>query len=417
MATTILAWNIEELGVKFAGAGTNMAAFEAFRAQLVANVAAQAQANVIIIQELRAAGVGLLPILCTQLAATIGGVWHYDWLPGALTQAAAADFRDLGFTVPANSEGYAVVWQAGRLTPLAGPPLSAGVDSPVFAPANQHFITLITQGQTLTFEPSDEVPIQFTGPGGVGLGFPPSTCPDVGNEVRTRAAVHRGNDTIASTTEVRRPCAVQLANLDVPVVVYHAPVGQNASRSPYYGTLIGFASDALQGPRAVYAGDFNVVSAPDQRGLHQASIDLGYDRSTYAQHGSGGPVEPMASVVHYVNHGGDGFRTGPAGVLGSGRDYAFMRRGGLDGSIIVYDALTALSTRLAGSAGLRANVQAAARQPWFDQVIGGLRIGDIVLAYLDGTGLPPGTDTFTALAIIYRKLISDHLPAAIRYHG
>ena len=114
--------------------------------------------------------------------------------------------------------------------------------------------------RTLAFNTS-EVPITFGDPN-AALGFPPSTCPEANIVTSTRAGTYSSNNVIASHAHVRRPCAVGLAPADgvtIPLVVYHAPVGQNSSRSDYYGSLIGFASEHLQDASAAYGGDFNVV--------------------------------------------------------------------------------------------------------------------------------------------------------------
>lgn len=410
MAFTVLAWNLEQFGVKFRNVGNlDPAVAEVLRCELVAAIAQAAQADVIVIQELRHAGVVVLETLTASVAAACEDVRHFDWLPGALT----AD-DELGFDPVANSEGYAVIWREGALAALGAPALSAGVDSMNYDQYGDHFITLVTHGQTLVFN-NDEIPITFAADSNGELGFPPSTCPNVNSEYGLRSGVRLANDVIASRTHVRRPCAVLLTpinGVEIPFVVYHAPVGQNGSHSDYYGSLIGFASAQLQTDAAIYAGDFNVVSERAQFNLWRRARALGYDLDTYIQQGSEGDIGPSPSVVHYENHAGDGFRTGQQ-VFGSGRDYAFVKTNGGDVSTIVINALVSLRGALGEKPDLRNAVNGAAAG--LNTMVAGVRAGDVVQAYLNGQALPGGADEHTALAIIYRDLVTDHLPVAIRY--
>ncbi|MFO7563844.1 MAG: hypothetical protein R6X02_14455 [Enhygromyxa sp.] len=419
---TALVWNLEQYGTKFQSVahetqGLRAQALELLRARLVAAIVAAAEADVVVIQEFREPARIVLPALVATVQAAreraAAGDWLFDWLPSAWSSVdTPTGFDDLGFGATANHEGYAVIWREGALARLDSR-LSAGVSATVSSPRRSHFISLVLAGGTLAFDATDDPPITFAAPT-TALGFPPSTCPIVGSNIQTRGTPigHSSNEVIASMRYVRRPCVVMLAPVRTPLVTYHAPVGQNSSRSDYYGTLIGFAADALQGQRAAYAGDFNVVSQPNQRSLYARSVALDYDVSTFVQRGSTGPIEPLRSVVHYVNHAGDGYRRGSA-VLGSARDYAFLRNHETDGTTLVYDALGALKAALGDSQRLRASV-ATISQNW-TEVIAEIEVGAIVRAFLAGESLPDGTDENTALAIIYRELISDHLPVALRY--
>src|SRR5258705_725943 len=116
MPLTALAWNIEKFGVKYSNY-PRPDYMENLRCVLIARVASAAGASVLVIQELRKAGVAKLASLVTQLNAVVGGNWHYDWLPGSLTIAVtpATLFSQLNFTQPGNSEGYAVLWRDNAL--------------------------------------------------------------------------------------------------------------------------------------------------------------------------------------------------------------------------------------------------------------------------------------------------------------
>jgi hypothetical protein len=417
MAYTVLVWNLEKLGVKFGTSGV-AAQLELLRCSLAAAIAQAAQADAIVIQELRYAGRLVLPTLTASVAAARGGTWHFDWLPGAIRDGVVApgSFNDLDFDAVANSEGYGVIWRDGALATVAGSPLSAGVDATAYAATNDHYITLVTRGQTLAFNTSG-VPITFGDPN-AALGFPPSTCPDANSVTNTRSGSYSSNDVIASHAHVRRPCAVVLApatGVTIPLVVYHAPVGQNSSRSDYYGSLIGFASEQLEDASAAYAGDFNVVSTPAQAALYSYSREtLTYDRNTYIQQGSTGPITPSPSVVHYVNHAGNGYLTG-GHVFGSGRDYAFIKKNGRDVTTLVFDALESLRAALLAQAGAALNNAVAQATAGYNTTYSGVRVGDVVERFLANQALPEGTDARTACAIIHRELVSDHLPVAIRY--
>src|ERR1700730_14307328 len=132
MPFTALVWNIEQLGTKF-GPFADPLAMEDMRCQLIASVVGAAQADVLVIQELRQEGAPILKQLVTQLNALPGGrTWHYDWLPGSQTVAVNAPtlFSQLGFTQAGSQEGYAAVWRDGALAPYASSTLSAGLDTP-----------------------------------------------------------------------------------------------------------------------------------------------------------------------------------------------------------------------------------------------------------------------------------------------
>ena len=106
MPFTALAWNIEEFGDKFSRFGSPII-MEDVRCQLVAAVVKASQADVLVIQELRKAGVPLLKQLALELKLQTDKTWHYDWLPGSQTTSTypVTLFSQLGFTQIGNSEG------------------------------------------------------------------------------------------------------------------------------------------------------------------------------------------------------------------------------------------------------------------------------------------------------------------------
>ena len=422
MPFTALVWNVERLGTKFSRSNAALL-MEDVRSQLVASVAAAAQADVLVLQELRQQGVPLLKQLLRELnvRASGRGAWHYDWLPGSQTTAVGTPtlFDQLGFTQTGNNEGYAAVWREGALVPFAGSTLSAGIDTPdPSAPkavaGRDRYLGMVFSGQPLQFKSGQIADITFDQGAPGPLGFPPAV-------VSTRTVVDTPvsgtqdpNAGLQQQLDVRRPCCVQLkagANGQLPLVVLHAPQGPSDSRSPEYATLIALASQQLQGTEAILAGNLNVAGAQAPLTLlnYTTSQSLGYGANTYS-----GKV-PAGSLVQYRQSSGS-FQTGPA-VVGPGLDYAFAKSSGTAPALSIRKVLEldiiatngGIRAALTDIGDARVVINGAVAQ------LAGQQVADILDAFINGQPLPYGADNWTAAAIIHSVFISDHLPVVISF--
>jgi hypothetical protein len=418
MALTAVVWNIEEFGNRF-GTSSQKKLIENLRALLIDDLLQAVSADVLVIQELRKDGVAYLKQLRAGLSS-----WHFDWLPGAqVVSGTLTSYEQLGFVQTANNEGYGVFWRDGALDALPGA-MSAGqdtVDPGKGSKKRPSYISLAAEGKKLKFDQQSLAPICFdTTSGLASMGFPHSVCPQaVNNTITTRSGESYGSDAaIQQELGSRRPCRVQLrvsSTRTVPLVVYHAPVGQQASRSPIYGTLIGCSVDALQfaSPAladCVYAGDFNVVSNTDQATLTKYLPTLGYAAPAFNR-----------SMVHVFKDGS--FRTG-TGVFGSARDLVFVKAPtGRAPTAAVRDVLAQDLTNPSG--GMRRRLQINPTSTTLSSTVFGALVtekrwtqdeADVANAFLaSAKQFPHGADAYTAAAIMYTTFVSDHLPIVITY--
>jgi hypothetical protein len=429
MTVRVLVWNVEEFGTRY-GSDVDAAVCDALRSALIAAVVQDANAQVLVLQELRSRGVGMLAALQNDLNAATGQVdWHFDWIPGSAPTGGAIpapNFAALGFTAAGNQEGYAVLYRQGYVGAQAVA-RSAGQDTGLLGGGvGGNFIDLVVSGQPLAFNEAEPV-IRFQAPPAAtaNLGFPQSTCPFANIERVTRkrtrddaGAPYRSNDVIPLQYECRRPCQIEVIDAGAvgapafPLVVYHSPVGANASPSSYYGALIGFASAALQvaGDRA-YAGDLNVVAAAQQGYLRGQAIALGYPSASQTWDPVTGAYRPT-SVHAWIDNAN--WHTA-AGVLTSARDYGFCT-----GTPVAElpPVLTWIGT--AGTAvnnllinpGTQAAVLGMALPKFAAQAPADA--GQVVTAFYGGGAYPAGTDAGVAAALIFNLLLSDHLPVQIR---
>src|SRR5208282_5256178 len=101
------------------------------------------------------------------------------------------------------------------------------------------------------FTRPDVAPITFRGTASSPLDFPHRVTSTTNDDEKED---NLANNASQQRLDCRRPCRVQMQvrDMEVPLVVYHAP---NGDVSSLYGTLIGCAVDELQGDDCVYAGD------------------------------------------------------------------------------------------------------------------------------------------------------------------
>jgi hypothetical protein len=421
MAVTALAWNVEVFGARY---GNDAAAgvCENLRCALIAAVVADAGAQVLVIQELRRQGVAYLATLQAALNAGAHNDWHYDWIPGSVPRGGAippAAFADLGFTITGNNEGYGVLYRQGYVLAQANA-RSAGEDTGLAGGgAGGNFIDVVVNGQPLAFQEANPN-IHFAAPPAAmaNLGFPQSTCPRVCIERQTRHALYRSNDVIPLSRGVRRPCQVTIVDANamvpvpVPVVVYHAPVGQNASPSPLYGALIGFASSALQGAGdKAYVGDLNVANGVQQAILYNYSsaAPLSYANQTF-----NGGYDPTS--VHAAAQNGAGvwqWNLG-VGVVHTVRDFGFAL-GTTQTAVLPIRNWLANNATAAGAfvavAANRAAITATVLPKFANRLPANAQA--VLNAFAGAGAYPAGTDQDTATALLFNLLLSDHLPVQV----
>jgi endonuclease/exonuclease/phosphatase family protein len=427
MALTAVVWNVEQFGDR-AGNYFQGQAVEDLRCLLIAALINKLSADVLVIQELRASGVPLLK----TLQKLFTGTWHYDWVPGAqVLPGRVPTFNQLGFVQTGNNEGYGVLWRDTKLDAItgAGKDMSAGVDTldPSSNPvANRtHYVDLMALGKQLTFNTPTVAPICFTGTAtDIEIDFPHSVCPQAVNRTPRK---HRSKQTFNSDDAIqqklgsRRPCRVKIqvtGNRLVQMVVYHAPVGAKASRSSLYGTLIGCACVALQGTDCVYAGDYNVVADPQKNILSSYIPSIGYNAFVFAP-----------SMVHVFKGKPSNrtFRTGME-VFGSPRDLAFTKAPTgtaptttvrdvlgsdiIDANGVVRQALNNSTTKTTLTGTIIPGLLGKKKGGWNQDEV------DVVNDYLagkTGNNFAHGADDHTAAAILYKGLLSDHLPIVVKY--
>jgi hypothetical protein len=418
MAVTALAWNIEDLGTRYGLTAAGLAC-EAVRCGLIAEVVADAGAEVLVIQELHPQGVALLATLQTALNAATGQTdWHYDWLPGSIASGGAlppTTINDLAFTPEGHREGYAILYRA-TYAQQQGSGLSAGQDTAIrVLPANASYIDLVLSGKPIEFYPSDPV-IRFDANGAAtALGFPSSTCSDANISYGLKKRVTNSGASILQQRLVRRPCLVNLVDPNVTLaqplslVVYHAPVGQNGSKSHIYGTLIGFAATALApaaGARG-YLGDFNVTGKGDLMTLHNRAATLNFIAET------GGSGVYMNTSVHAAVGATGPWHQG-TGVLTSPRDIGLGTAANATGIPDVLGSFNVVG------AGANTFLMTAANQAFITTTLLPAAAANfpgnaaaVLAAFFAGGGYPANTDVSTGRALVFNLVLSDHLPVRI----
>jgi hypothetical protein len=283
--------------------------------------------------------------------------------------------------------------------------------------APTYYIDLVLSGRQIQFFPLNPVIRFVQGAGALPLGFPASTCPDANIVRRLRSRPYRSNSVIPLSVGVRRPCQITIDDphrgmaAPLSLVVYHAPVGQNNSRSPLYGTLLGFASDALAAAASGYVGDFNIVNGNDLTVLRDRANALNYNGQTW-----GAGAYNNTSVHAAIAGAGAGWHSG-AGVLTSPRDIGLGTAANSTDVPSVLDWLN-VQARPMRAAGTFINdnrdfiintllpLYAAYLPANADQVLN-------AFYGIGGAAYPPTTDARTGQALIFNLLLSDHLPVRI----
>jgi hypothetical protein len=468
MALTVVVWNIEKFGVDYKKLKRPHSA-RRLRNVLIAQVLDWIHADILVIQELRTEGVMQLDDVRKNLETLSKTNWYFDWLPSSqIEYAAKPTFGHLDFTLRANSEGYAVLWRGDALS-VVNSRMSAGrsilnpskslssadytnsadssssssnnnnnnsssssstdmVDDPrggVYT--REHYIELPILGVPWQArEPGCPIIFDPTSQSRTQLGFPQSICPNVNRSSYplSTGKVNSGKAAVDQRLETRRPCVVQMnvGKFIVPLVVYHAPVGQMNSDSNLYGTLIGLALDDLQYRACAYAGDFNVIR-DNQTILLKRTAELGFEGS-----------EPLGSTIHYTlkeklgqegTSKQDSILTGED-VFGSSRDLAFYRGSSpLAPSVVrLYDLIREDLVADTNKGALRSYFTDGGTQAFLKKLFDDFNttgawdpwIGDCAMRYCSGTltRFKYG-DAYTAAAILYKFFVSDHLPLVIQY--
>ena len=121
-------------------------------------------------------------------------------------------------------------------------------------------------------------------------------------------------------------------------------------------------------------------------------------------------------MVHYANKKTGAFRTGD-GVFGSARDYGFARTSGTGPTLTIRNVLDL--DILADQGAVRGALTEVAQTVELFVLPGviktaGEKVAEVLDDYLNGQK-PRYGDNRTAAAVVYRVLISDHLPVVISF--
>ncbi|HUC60159.1 MAG TPA: hypothetical protein VMA95_22360, partial [Streptosporangiaceae bacterium] len=107
MAVTLVVWNVETFGDRWnAARGANYAPVCNFMAQALY----AANADILVMMELRKSGSQYLPTLRAALNQLSGNAWTYDFIPGSVVSS-DPNAITLGYTQQGHAEGYAVLWR------------------------------------------------------------------------------------------------------------------------------------------------------------------------------------------------------------------------------------------------------------------------------------------------------------------
>jgi len=264
MAVTLVVWNVETFGDRWnAARGADYVPVCNFMAQALH----AANADILVMMELRRSGSQYLPTLRTALHQLDNATWTFDFIPGSVVNKDPEAALTLGYTLEGHAEGYAVFWRtdhqefqvlttreahSGRIADK-----HSRIDL-VLSGRSSNPNSLSKQGwyNAPCFDPAHP-PAPW-----LRLDFP-APKPNVHGGTRWNLA--------------RRPCYFVLrldrpgeqGNQLLPVVVYHAPLGH---MSTAWGVqLSGYSTGLYQADdtgepgvtmvsvnQAIMAGDFNV---------------------------------------------------------------------------------------------------------------------------------------------------------------
>lgn len=429
----VLVWNLELFGMRF----QEDEYLRNLRNIFVAAIVLDNLADVLIVQEATENCAQELAFTCGVLMSLspAGTIWSYDWIKGAtrvdLEQGARPSFADLRYSQAAHNEGYAVIWKGNSLSPIAGA-ASAGQNCLRHTPAANKYIDIIYDGALLEYRlanvplPPNALDIFYRDFDILyALYFPQRQVAggiDVEYDLRDRR-VPNYNSALSASVETRRPCYVDLnvQGVDVPCVVYHAP---NGSPAHIWGAQVALASAPLRFSRAAFAGDLNLNSGTKQRDFRRWAV-FGYPNFSWSTINlDGSSARTMISPVTFRR---DGFRVG-ADIRHSTRDFGFVRQPAAGGATEVIDPTR--TCLIAPGANARRVLEKLSREPGRDQRLGiipGINttvvtLGIVEYSLLDVLKLgfngrlplrDMGRDVAdyeTFAAIIYKELISDHLP-------
>jgi hypothetical protein len=391
--------------------------------QFISTTVYTQEVNVLVIQEFRSQGIGLLVRIAAYLTEMYGVQWHFDWIPGAVeTVGQPTSILDLGFDSRANTEGYAVLWQGDILTAF-DIKLSYGADNDQTQPG---YISLSLEGMKPEFEDNVPIPIQVPDSGAATAqsGYPQSLTTPVNYRPEK-------NRYILQWQHVRRPAVIKFGT--IPILVYHSP---NGNVSSYYGALAALLSrelveSATNGTASAIGGDFNIISDK------QLTANEGYylERSLVSQTVyRGDDYDPeyvkdgfLRTMVHYSKKGNITQFCEEGHCLGSPRDLLFSGTNMTNANgypLQVLDQLMDITSDLAiatfANENLIAMITDAINSPNPEFQLPSLVMeSEQVLTDLQAPWyMDAGSRAFptqVSAAAFYRCFISDHLPIFLSF--
>lgn len=438
MAVNVLVWNIKTFGNRLVGDPNGISITH----NLIAAMILDLDADVVLIQELRTAGVGWLANLCDLL----GPSWKFDWVKGGITAGIVPSritFADTAFAY--NSEGYAVLWRGNVLAPVITlPHRSAGVGN-----TNRHardgnaFIDLCLRGYaidvmdqlaepTIRQDPVARVSAQVSGY--------PTHCGAASSSRIRRGVVtwkHDGDVQVQHGSRRAAYVSVQVGPNRFDVVTYHGP---NADHATLYGPIIALNAVTANHDQKVVAGDFNTNVTNYRRLLATTAVDPTYEqmRSPLIAPADGS-CPSHGSMVHESDD--HRWRLGD-GIYTTHRDFAFLRGNGAGGNAVVPDlrpffynpanrlipgGASALYNRILALTENILNQLKGPMQFWYPETrdsVGGDEVIRWYFECLTSYNRTPASDLVlakthvadfnTAIALLYGRYISDHLPVQLK---
>ncbi|MCK9636016.1 hypothetical protein V3O24_09740 [Methylobacter sp. Wu8] len=461
----VIIWNVECFGnfnnLKKGPLGSNRIQGTLWA---IAQVILAYQADVVVMQEFRAAGAVFLPGLQTYLDAGVPGTtWNFDYLPGSIRDTVApalnavTNIADLDYISTGNSEGYAVFWKGTIpllpfISPVPSPDvkMSHGMNG---VPANQGYINLITESHAYTEVDNAPLPIQLINPPvppNIPAGFPKPNSDVVGmtstKRTRSHASVTYRRE-ILQWKDVRRPCIIKISATTsstgfIPIIAHHGP---NGGMAPLYSVIAASLSPYFFGDGGagavlpvIYGGDLNTTT---QNELYWSEQNLNWFNlasatGTYS-------TAPNTNLIRYgftrsqTQYEYPAYAAG-VGLITTGNNYESPRdilyhrdltnvtpTGVIDVLADLQNAVSGLSIALFTPPVVANPLLTSLNQILADQVAGinsgywlpdAIKNDAAVLANLSVPFTAAGAcPNILTAAILYRCFITDHLPLAIEF--
>ncbi len=435
MPTNVLLWNVEEFGARFSD---NVNARD-FRTAMMAAIILDAEAQVVVLQEVRKGAFTDLQELVAALEMVGAGTnfrWNFDWLPGSITgtnsPGGIPTQAELDFCSQGNYEGYAVVYR----TDLTPRPLAATPQAQSYGEGGHdnfvvegNYIEIVSMGQTPQYNVLRYLAVDFdfnninpTFP----LNFPLHR--DAPNLVLNDDTKNNGMFPRGLT---RRPCVIYLNSAGGgahTIVCLHSPAQSYSAR---IATQMAFGSaQFVQAQNGVgLGGDFNLDETRDRQGVGEqiTFLKMPSNMNRQADNSYAGQPSSVNGVnwakTAWLGQGGTDYLTSPrdigAALLPGGQqavppvvfDPVDCLINGPHGRAVWNDfchggGSALITTALTGIAALTANIGTLGTGA---QLVNGWMLNQQNQRPADSTNT-------TCVAYIVRQFLSDHSPVLMTFN-